>query len=156
MAYSKAKLKSIGDRASPCFKPFLIGNLSDTFLPTRTLLYVSVRLIFINLTSFLGTPNSMRFLYKTSLLAYIYIYIYIYIFPVALRHNAGHSLLLLNFPDHTQRRTIVSRTPLAEWSALRRDLYLNTHTKLTREKHPFPRRDSNPQSQQTSGLRPTP
>ena len=44
MAYSKAKLKSIGDRASPCFKPFLIGNLSDTFLPTRTLLYVSVRL----------------------------------------------------------------------------------------------------------------
>ena len=43
MAYSKAKLKSIGDRASPCFKPFLIGNLSDTFLPTRTLLYVSVR-----------------------------------------------------------------------------------------------------------------
>jgi len=30
MAYSKAKLKSIGVRASPCFKPFLIGNLSDT------------------------------------------------------------------------------------------------------------------------------
>ena len=27
MAYSKAKLKCIGDRASPCFKPFLIGNL---------------------------------------------------------------------------------------------------------------------------------
>jgi len=24
MAYSKAKLKSIGDRASPCFKPFLV------------------------------------------------------------------------------------------------------------------------------------
>ena len=68
MAYSKAKLKSIGARASPCFKPFLIGNPSDTFLPTRTLLYVSVRLIFINLTSFLGIPNSMRILYKTSLL----------------------------------------------------------------------------------------
>jgi len=26
MAYSKAKLKSNGDRASPCFKPFLIGK----------------------------------------------------------------------------------------------------------------------------------
>jgi len=26
MAYSKAKLKSNGDRASPCFKPFLIGR----------------------------------------------------------------------------------------------------------------------------------
>jgi len=52
MAYYKANLKSSGDRASSCFKPFLIGNLSDTFSPTRILLYVSVRLIFINLTSF--------------------------------------------------------------------------------------------------------
>jgi hypothetical protein len=47
MAYSKAKLKSNGDRASPCFKPFLIGNVSDKFLLTLTLLYVSVRHIII-------------------------------------------------------------------------------------------------------------
>jgi hypothetical protein len=60
MAYSKEKLKSNGDRASPCFKPFLIGNMSDKFLPTRTLLYVSIRQIFISLTSFLGIRNSMR------------------------------------------------------------------------------------------------
>jgi len=72
MTYSKAKLKSNGDRASPCFKPFLIGNLSDNFLPTRTLLYVSVRHIFISLTSFLGIPNSIRILYKTSLLTESY------------------------------------------------------------------------------------
>jgi len=38
MAYSKAKLKNIGVKASPCFKPFLIGNMSDKFLLTRTLL----------------------------------------------------------------------------------------------------------------------
>jgi len=62
MAYSKAKLKSNGDRASPYFKPMLIGNMSDTFLSTRTLLYVSVRHILTSLTSFLGTPNSMRIL----------------------------------------------------------------------------------------------
>jgi hypothetical protein len=68
MAYSKAKLKSSGERASPCFKLFLIGNLSDTFLPTWTLLYVSDRHVFISLISFLGIPNSMRILYKTSLL----------------------------------------------------------------------------------------
>jgi len=37
MAYSKAKLKSNGDKASPCFKTFLIGNISDKSLPTRTL-----------------------------------------------------------------------------------------------------------------------
>jgi len=30
--------------------------MSDKFLPTQTLLYVSVRHIFINLTSFLGIP----------------------------------------------------------------------------------------------------
>ena len=68
MAYSKARLKSNGDKTSHCFKPFLIGNMSDTFLPTRTLLYVSVKHILTSLTSFLGTPNSMRILYKTSLL----------------------------------------------------------------------------------------
>jgi hypothetical protein len=32
------------------------------------------------------------------------------------------------FLDHTQRRTTVGRTPLDEWSARRRDLYLTTHT----------------------------
>jgi len=33
----------------------------------------------------------------------------------------------LRFLDHTQRRTIVDRTPLDKWSARRRDLYLTTH-----------------------------
>jgi len=31
------------------------------------------------------------------------------------------------FLDHTQRRTTVGRTPLDEWLARRRDLYLTTH-----------------------------
>ena len=31
------------------------------------------------------------------------------------------------FLDHTQRRATVGRTPLDEWSARRRDLYLTTH-----------------------------
>ena len=46
MAYSKVKLKSNGDRATPCFKTFLIGNMSDKFLPTWTLLYVSDTFLF--------------------------------------------------------------------------------------------------------------
>jgi hypothetical protein len=29
MAYSKAKLKSSGDKAPPCFRPFWIGKLSE-------------------------------------------------------------------------------------------------------------------------------
>ena len=60
------------------------------------------------------------------------------------------------FLDHTQRHTTVGRTPLDEWSARRRDLYLITHTTLTTDKRPCPRRDSNPQSQQARGRRPSP
>jgi hypothetical protein len=41
------------------------------------------------------------------------------------------------FLDHTQRRTTVGRTPVDEWSARRRDLYLTTHT-LTTDRHPCP------------------
>ena len=58
------------------------------------------------------------------------------------------------FLDHTQRRSTVSRTPLDERSAGRRDLYLTTYYIQT-EKHPCSRRDSNPQSQQASACRPT-
>ena len=37
------------------------------------------------------------------------------------------------FLDHTQQRTTVSRTPLDEWSARRRDLYLTTHNTHNRQ-----------------------
>ena len=37
------------------------------------------------------------------------------------------------FLDHTQRRTTVGRTPLDEWSARRRDLYLTTHDTHNRQ-----------------------
>jgi hypothetical protein len=64
--------------------------------------------------------------------------------------------LFTRFLDHTQRRTTVGRIPLHEWSARRRDLYLTTNTTLTIDKRPCPRWNSNPQSQQASGRRPTP
>jgi hypothetical protein len=50
---------------------------------------------------------------------------------------------------------IHGRTPLDEWSARRRDLYLHRTTQRikTTDKHPCPERDSNPRSQQPSGLR---
>ena len=37
------------------------------------------------------------------------------------------------FLDHTQRSTTVGRTPLDEWSACRRDLYLTTHSTHNRQ-----------------------
>ena len=39
----------------------------------------------------------------------------------------------LRFLDHTQRRTTVGRTPLDEWSARRRDLYVTTHNTHNRQ-----------------------
>ena len=39
----------------------------------------------------------------------------------------------LMFLDHTQRRSTVGRTPLDEWSARRRDLYLTTHDNYNRQ-----------------------
>ena len=39
----------------------------------------------------------------------------------------------LRFLDHTRRRITVGRTPLDEWSARRRDLYLTTHNTHNRQ-----------------------
>ena len=39
----------------------------------------------------------------------------------------------MRFLDHTQRRTTVGTTPLDEWSARRRDLYLTTHNTHNRQ-----------------------
>jgi len=39
----------------------------------------------------------------------------------------------LMFLDHTQRRSTVGRTPLDEWSARHRDLYLTTHSTHNRK-----------------------
>ena len=68
-------------------------------------------------------------------------------------------LLLLNpwtqfFFQFFSKWPTLGKNPLDKWSARRRDLYLR-HTIITKERHPFPRRDSNPQSQQASGRRAT-
>jgi hypothetical protein len=57
----------------------------------------------------------------------------------------GLGLLIFQGFTITLRHTTLGRTPLDEWSARRRDLYLTTHN------IPCPRRDSNPQSQQAIG-----
>ena len=54
--------------------------------------------------------------------------------PMALPPNASRaSSFLMRFLDHTQRRTTFGRTPLDEWSARRRDLYLTTHNTHNRQ-----------------------
>ena len=63
-----------------------------------------------------GVMSSWSPLTLRLLMSYIYIYIY------------GAPIL-----DYTQRRTTVGRTPLDEWSARRRDLYLTTHDTHNRQ-----------------------
>ena len=60
------------------------------------------------------------------------------------------------FLDHTQRRTTVGRTPLDEWSARRRYLYLTTHSTHNRKTSMPHGGIRNPQSLQARGRRPTP
>ena len=60
---------------------------------------------------------------------------FFFFFPLWLRSptRAVAYSFLMRFLDHTQRRTIVGRTPLDEWSARRRDLYLTTHNTHNRQ-----------------------
>ena len=46
---------------------------------------------------------------------------------------SGQASSLIRFLDHTQRSTTVGRTPLGEWSARRRDLFLTTHNNHNRQ-----------------------
>jgi len=55
------------------------------------------------------------------------------------------------FLDHIQRHTTFGRTPLDEWSARRRDLYLTTHNTHNRQTS-IPWLESKPQSQQATQI----
>jgi len=61
-------------------------------------------------------------------------YIFIFFFLCRCDPTRVMASSFLRFLDHTQQRTTVGRTPLDEWQARRRDLYLTTHN--THNKHP--------------------
>jgi hypothetical protein len=65
----------------------------------------------------------------------------------------GQGLLIQQDSRSHSRHTKFERTPIDEWSARCRDLYLTPH--YTHDRHPRPWWDSNPQFQQASGRRPT-
>jgi len=72
--------------------------------------------------------------------------------PAAQQPLASLGLLIIQASRSHSRHTTLGRVPPDGWSALRRDLYLTTHTT---DDTPCPRGDSNPQFQQTSGRRHT-
>jgi hypothetical protein len=62
-----------------------------------------------------------------------YIYIYIFFFPMARQPLGGLGRLIFRGFTITLRHTTLGRTPLDEWSARRRDLYLTTHNTHNRQ-----------------------
>jgi hypothetical protein len=58
---------------------------------------------------------------------------FIFKFLAQLPPNVSGPPDVSRFPDHTKRRTTVGKTPLGEWSARRRDLYLTTHNTHNRQ-----------------------
>jgi len=67
----------------------------------------------------------------------------------------GNGLPLQGFAITLTRHTTLGVTPLDDWSARRRELFLITHKNHKRQTS-FPRWNSNPQFQQASGFRPPP
>jgi hypothetical protein len=105
---------------------------------------MTLYLLQVHLQTFLSIPTTQKrqILYcwhscrKWALCCDINICLFVCLFswrynPLCLHFHspvAGFSLLVFaRFLDHTQRRAIVGKTPLDEWSARRRDLYLTTH-----------------------------
>jgi hypothetical protein len=61
----KVKLKSNGDKASPCLRPFFTGNMLKIRLPRLNYRF-HLNTFLLNLTSFIGTTTSMKILYNFS------------------------------------------------------------------------------------------
>jgi hypothetical protein len=120
----------------------------------------SVMLFVIHLSAF--AYWAVHYLWEAYCIRIFWFRLFILPPPTPIRHHAlccgptrAMASSLFRFIHHTQRRIMVGRNPLDERRARRRGLYLTTHNSHNR-KDPYPRRDSNPKSQQARDRRPTP
>ena len=79
--------------------------------------YVSVELLFISAHCLLS----------------FFFFLFLSFFLLAQQPQWARASSIIKFLDHSQRRSIVGRTPLGEWSARRRGLYLTTHNTHNRQ-----------------------
>jgi hypothetical protein len=77
-------------------------------------------------------PSQCHFVHHKSYILHIYISMPQQP-PMGPQPPVGQGPSLLRLHDHTQTHTTVGKTPLGEWSALCRDLYLTTHNIQTRQ-----------------------
>jgi hypothetical protein len=64
---------------------------------------------------------------KHWVIIYLFYFNYLLLFFGATAPQRARASSFTGFLDHTERRTTVGRTPLDEWSARRKNLYLKTH-----------------------------
>jgi hypothetical protein len=74
-------------------------------------------------------------------------------FPTAQQPLVGQGLILEASWSHSDTPHSVEVLRTSDQPDAR-DVYVTTHTTFTRDRHPCPRWDSNPQSQKANGLRP--
>jgi hypothetical protein len=135
--------------ALPCYRYKCYTTHSDTCKPSQIVRTYHLRIMLVWLRRIVlnKSPSTTTSTTKiTNLFVYVYTHrlIAICFFVCFSASVAQHGLWpprTTRFRDHTLRRATVGRTPLDEWSARRRDLYLTT---LTTDKHPCPRWVSNP------------
>ena len=75
----------------------------------------------------------LKYVMKFLVRLYIYIFIYFFFFLWRCGPTPAMPSPFFRFLDHIQRRITFGRTPLDEWSARRRDLYLTTHNTHNRQ-----------------------
>ena len=105
--------------------------------------------------SFLWSHLQVQILKRYFIQLKMFCYVRYLVFTLAQQLPVGRGLLIHEVSRSHTRHTAIGRTPLDDWSARRRDLYLSTHNTHNRQTS-MPRWDSNPQSLHASGRRPTP
>jgi hypothetical protein len=133
--YSLNAVCKLRNRITTCYKSCCIGHcIKEAYLWGK---YIAARLLFFITLQLSIHWHYLLFVFfaKRLYITYIYIYIYIVITTCVLKFIygwrdsplVGHVFLIREVSRSHTRHATVSRTPLGEWSARRRDLYLTTH-----------------------------
>ena len=118
------------------FQP-VASRYTDYVIPTH-FNYIYIYIIFSSLWNHIYIYIYIYIYDLTIVKSYIYIYnIYIFVCLFVCLWRCDPTRVMassfLRFLDHTQRRTTFGITPVDEWSARRRDLYLTTHNTHNRQ-----------------------
>ena len=97
----------------------------DLYLTTHNTHIIQTSMHPVGFEPTISASERPQFYARAGINNYYYYYYYYYLCSCSPSRTMASSFL--RFLDFTQRRTTFGRTPLDEWSARSRDLYLTTH-----------------------------